>query len=341
MFEKFKEFRSTLAERIKSPFIGSFMISWVLIHWKIPIYLIYNEDSLPISGRVDKIQSYLNDQSLWTLAGYPIIITIVVLLVYNILNAIGLGIKLLYDNWAAPYMQKLFNNDNIIEKSKYDKLKRDYTIVKREYAEEKESYVSSEKELRELQGKHSQLQDNSYVGKRIYSLSDIFDHQYEWERVQILSDGRNVVEYLSPIQHGFMLDNRTIRINNAWASHDLDFVCFDIDLNSEITHCTLTRDNHGNYIGFERGFDLVRYRRRLLSFNILSAKYKFNNNYIDVKEIVQNIVNNNVTKFKVTNEIMKGDPAHTEIKTLEVTYRTKNGSEKTVSVKEHEEIKFE
>lgn len=340
MLDKFKEFRDTLAERIKSPFVGSFMITWTILHWQIPVLLIYNEDNFSISARIDKLQDYLTNHSTWSLFVWPIILTLLVLISYNFLNAIGLGIKLLYDNWASPYIQKVFKNENIIERSKYDRLKKDFTDIKREYSEYREQYVSSEKQLIDISNEYYTYKENSIPGRAVTLMSEIFDPQSQWEFVQVNNQGRTFVDPMRPLKAGYELNNKKLfHINNALMTEN--FALFDKVIDNENVKTVLVRGSNGNYYGFQGKFgNYVEYRKRSAEINIDSAKYFWNNNYIDVTRLVQNLVNKNIKEFEVSNEIMGGDPANGEIKKLEIVYQL-NRQEKTITQEEHKKIKIE
>src|SRR5688500_11861442 len=190
MLEKFKEFRDTISERVKSPFIGSLMITWGIWHWKVLAYLIYSEENLTISSRVAKVQDYLSQQNTCTLLWYPIFTTIGVLLGYSILNALGLGIKLMYDNWVSQYLQMLFNNNNITPKWKYDKLKRQYTSTQKEYDEDKEKYFEGDNERRKIKSEYEQYRKKSFAGVIPDNVSSAFDPNYSWENIHTYPDGK-------------------------------------------------------------------------------------------------------------------------------------------------------
>ena len=99
MNDIFKNFRETISERIRSPFVGSFIICWILAHWEIVLFLIYSEDNLTIDGRIGKISEYIQHQNFLTLVLYPVLVTFGVLIGYSILaqaitnSSIGLSDK--------------------------------------------------------------------------------------------------------------------------------------------------------------------------------------------------------------------------------------------------------
>jgi len=41
--------KANLYERVTSPLVGTFLFSWIIFNWRIPIVLIWGDDSYPAS----------------------------------------------------------------------------------------------------------------------------------------------------------------------------------------------------------------------------------------------------------------------------------------------------
>lgn len=115
------------------------MITCSIIHWRIYILFFYIDKELSIRDRIREIETYLDNQTFYDLMIRPTWITFAALLSYSVLNGLGLVIKLAYDQWISPYIQKVLYNKNIIEKSRYEKLKREYDSQKKDYDLDKET----------------------------------------------------------------------------------------------------------------------------------------------------------------------------------------------------------
>ncbi len=182
MLDKLQEFSNTIIERVKSPFIGTFFITWSILHWKIYAILFYSEPLLSIDGRISKVDKYISSLHETDLIIKPVLIAFVAILLYNILNAIALFIKLGYDEWASPYIQKIMNNDKIIERHKFEMIKEELIVMrnlKNEFQHKQmESEVSERRAIEDLNNyKLSSIKvnkqfsiDNYFLKNQYYNL---------------------------------------------------------------------------------------------------------------------------------------------------------------------------
>lgn len=76
------------------------------------------------------------------------------------------------------------------------------------------------------------------------------------------------------------------------------------------------------------------------SIQIHSAKYRFEKNFIEVSERIKELISNGNYEFKITNDMMGGDPFYGKHKVLEIDL-TINGVRKQISGKEEENLKIE
>lgn len=322
MLEKLKEFKDTLSERVKSPFIGSLIITWSLIHWKIFAFFIFEQGDLTFSERISNIEEYISTKGFSGLFVWPILITLGVLVVYGVLNAIGLIIKLLYDNWASPIIQSKLYNTNIIEKPKYEKLKRELSAIKKKYDEDKENYFNSEKESREIKNHFESFKSRSFEGAIVNDITGALTKDVEWENFHTYPDGRTGSEIFKTDLDGFQMPNgMNIKIDNIKITPNGKILAFDKIIDGEAHNNYLIRDNDFNYHGIEDENIRITYRRKTVqNIKINSANYRSEGNFIEVTELIQKIVDRKLAEFQITNETMKGDPGHGKPKNLDISY---------------------
>lgn len=339
MIEKLKDFKDTLSERIKSPFIGSFMIAWAVIHWRIFVFFIYTEEKLSIKQRIAEIESYLKTQTFHSLVEYPVLITLLVLISYSLLNAIGLIIKLLYDNWASPYIQKLLYNKNIIEKDKYEKLKREYSNIKNSYDSEKEKFISTDKDLREINVQFEAFRKNGLEGNFLTSITEVFDRDSQWENSYTFNNQQTGQEFFTCDPDGFLLtDGDRIGIENIRTFLNGKILMFDKKIDLTYKSNYLIRDANGDYHGVENDNVAIVYKKNISPHIIVeSAKYGANDTFKNVKKEVANKVAKNL-EITASNDAF-GDPIPGTAKKLEIVYLTK-GKRKVVEINEGETIKI-
>lgn len=69
MTDKVKEFYDSLQERLKSPFILSFLIVWSIKHWRLLLIVLNFKDDEPTFSKEFIIDNYIKEQSLWYIWG--------------------------------------------------------------------------------------------------------------------------------------------------------------------------------------------------------------------------------------------------------------------------------
>lgn len=342
MLDKLKEFKETFSERVRSPFIGSLIITWSLLHWKIYALFLFEQSDITVSERISNIEDYLKTKDNCDLIVCPILITLGVLILYNILNAIGLIVKLSYDNWASPYIQEWLYNKNIIEKPKYEKLKREYNTLKKDYDEDKENFISSEEERRNVKTAFDTFKNSGFEGTILNDITGAMQSNIQWVNFFTLPDGRSGSEIFTCDNNGFHLtDGKNFKIENIKITPNGKILSFNKVIDG-ISHPNyLIRDSDANYYGVEDEKTLVVYKKmKDKRIAITNAQYKCEENYIDVTPIIQKLVDSKVIEFKVTNELMGGDPGHGKQKMIIVNY-TIDGKPTSLSAHEGTTIKIE
>jgi hypothetical protein len=342
MLEKFKEFKDTLSERIKSPFVGSFIITWSVLHWKIFALFLFEQEDIKIDDRISKIETYLSGKGFCDLFITPALITLGILLLYSLLNAAGLVIKLIYDNWASPGIQSLLYNKNIIEKPKYDRIKRQYAEVKKEHDEDKDRRIKAEQETKESAMHLEAYKKNSFEVTSASDITHALSSNFEWQNVHVYPDGQTDSETFHTDPSGFTLkDGSKIKIQNIKITPNGKILTFDKIIGDKTIPNTLIRDSDFNYHGVELENIKISYCKVLRSTIVIeSAKYTSENNYIDVKNVIQKLLDTNTHEFEVSNHLMGGDPGVGKQKHLNVIY-SKDGKSASSTVPENGKFKFD
>lgn len=343
MLEKFKEFKDTLSERIRSPFIGSFVITWSVLHWKIFALFLFEQEDIKIDERLSKIETYLKGKDFCDIFIVPALITLGILLLYSLLNAAGLVIRLAYDNWASPGIQSWLYNKNIIEKPKYDRIKRQYAELKKEHDEDKDRRIKAEQEAKDSAISLEAYKKNSFEVKSASDITHALSQNFEWQNIHVYPDGHTDSETFYTDQSGFTLkDGSKIKIQNVKITPNGKILTFDKIINGKTIPNTLIRDSDFNYHGVELENIKISYRKVWPSTIVIeSAKYTAGSNYIDVKNTLQKLVDtSNTNEFEVSNHLMGGDPGYGKQKHLTVIY-SKDGKTTSLTVPENSNFKFE
>lgn len=118
--ETFDSIKMALNERVSSPFLGTFSICWLIINWKIPVFIFKSD--LPIEQTIAHIEQ---DSTIFNRLLYPFIMAAILLAVYP---------------WISYVVFRYFN---LIEtKKRISKHKTDFKILRN-----KASLVQAEADL--------------------------------------------------------------------------------------------------------------------------------------------------------------------------------------------------
>ena len=111
-----KSISSILYERVTSPLYGAFIISWCIWNWKILYLTIFiSEEALKIT-KIDYLITNCNDVKLLLI--YPIISTLVIILLIPFLGNGAYYISLKFNQWKIKKKNEIENNQTLtIEQS--------------------------------------------------------------------------------------------------------------------------------------------------------------------------------------------------------------------------------
>lgn len=264
MLEKFKEFRKDFSERIRSPFISALIISWSIYNWKIYYLMFYSSEVISLEKRIASIQCYLCRHTKWELIWGPVCTAFLGLVLLNVFKSIGLGISLLYENWASPFIQKWLYNDKIVEKYKHEILQRQYNRLREELNEKESVYVQNEQEIKNLEGNFRHYQFNS-IPTRGGNLNEVFDPEYEWvnEYFDSKTQLNGTIKFTNE-SSGIKEENRDVilQIDNIKISDNGFIVMFEkIFPDDKRLLNILIRDKDDNYSGIENGTVKITYKK--------------------------------------------------------------------------------
>jgi hypothetical protein len=137
--EWLKNFITPVSERVRSPFYGSFIVSWIIINWEVIYALIAYDKIIKGTNKIDFIVGHIN---LYTLNG------ILNSLVYPILMAsVYIFVVPIIDLFLFEYLEK--NKQEKLNK-KYNILKT-YTVSGEKYIDLLLDYNKQKESLAELQ----------------------------------------------------------------------------------------------------------------------------------------------------------------------------------------------
>ncbi len=132
MSDVIKSIQDTIHERIKNPFAGTFLISWVLINWKL-VFSVFNFDSTSSRySRLSVIELYINTAGYYDLLIHPFWATIVAIIVYQIASHFSLAIFAFFEKRITPWVYKKVDNSKLETKENYNRIARMNSVLREE-----------------------------------------------------------------------------------------------------------------------------------------------------------------------------------------------------------------
>lgn len=273
--DKISEVFNSIKDRLSNPLIFSFLISWLVYNWKIPVALIwFDEKQIGASGCksiFEFIENELSNGYFWL----PFLIALGYTFLFpafkNLISATQTWMKKWGEDWNLNISKK-----GKIGIEKYLNLRNEYS----EKTEELEKIISKESEIREynkvlfsdkaeLDAKNYQLQQKiELLEKDIDSISDLRFLQGQWKFTAINNMGKDSIVNIKIIDNScYKIINGNIEsspmftINNFFYNrkhNNLIFIKHDMLSSSKI--CILSTNDKNRLEGKENN-SFVKYER--------------------------------------------------------------------------------
>lgn len=142
--------KSTLYDRARQPFTGTFILAWIAYNWKILVAIFFiNEEHIEGITRIDYIVN-LKLLGINNLVWKPFGIAVVSLISLGILNTIASWIVLQFKNFQFTYVDKRIKVDS----SKYGELLDELKTIRDKWGNDIQSINLERTNLRELNEVH-------------------------------------------------------------------------------------------------------------------------------------------------------------------------------------------
>lgn len=180
-----------VTERIRNPFIGSFILAWFYLNWELLILLI----NLPSDGehtvKIELIRTYITE-NVYDLVLFPILYSIILLISYGLVASITLIITSFFQKTLRPRILGFFDKNLIIEKHTYNNLKETYSKLLMDFDILQQSYYGISKEREELKTRF--LQDTEKELERIRVLNENLLNEANLEKESIINEAKKIKE---------------------------------------------------------------------------------------------------------------------------------------------------
>lgn len=144
-------FQQNFKEKTKNPFLGTYLIVWLIINWRL-VFTIFNfDDDFTLSDKIDWIEEYYENRSfLWNLVTTIFWAFVVLITTYILLNISRLIINF-SEKKVSPFIYKITDSNSIVLKETYDKLSLDKNQLEIKIEKERENKVKLQNEISRLE----------------------------------------------------------------------------------------------------------------------------------------------------------------------------------------------
>lgn len=215
MLDKISDVLTNIKDRLSNTFIFSFMVSWLLLNWKITIALLwYDTQQIEKAGYASLFQLIENHGNICNSVLYPACLALLYTgLVRNILNAIqtwstnwGDRLNIRLSRGGSIPMEKFLNLREIYKKEtlQLEEIIKDESKTIEDYEKERSKRLSADQKIIELQTQKTEI--DTYIDN-LFSLSFLNGN---WS-VTIQPDGYSKQTNYIEIQNGevFLTEGRS------------------------------------------------------------------------------------------------------------------------------------
>jgi hypothetical protein len=113
----FISFRENFKEKTANPFLGTYIVVWLIRNWELA-YSVFNfDDDYLLSDKVQFVKNYYYDVSLFTEVTINILITFLVLIISYLLINVSRLIINFFEKIVTPLVYKWTDKSSIVLKS--------------------------------------------------------------------------------------------------------------------------------------------------------------------------------------------------------------------------------
>jgi hypothetical protein len=187
--EKLSDFFKTIKDRLSNPLIASFLISWLIINWKIVIgVILYKITDLHLDGYVSYLDLVSKNIDTTNIFYHPLIVALIYTFIFPFIR----NLIYAFNTWIIAWGNKL--NLNLSKKSKvsmtkYLELRETYegrTKLLEKILDQESDYINENEKIKSeilvLRGeKNDAIQDLHSLKEKLQSSTDSSILNGEWE----------------------------------------------------------------------------------------------------------------------------------------------------------------
>jgi hypothetical protein len=122
MKDKLQEIYDGLKERLKSPFLLTFIVVWVIHNWEFVYALFTFNSEMPYINRVLFLKLYLKNHDTNQLLWFPILWAFLSIILYFVASFLSEGLNLLYNKWIRTWLYLIIDRNKLKTEDDYNAL---------------------------------------------------------------------------------------------------------------------------------------------------------------------------------------------------------------------------
>ncbi|MFY0604494.1 MAG: hypothetical protein JXQ93_11120 [Flavobacteriaceae bacterium] len=143
-------FTDNINQKLKNPFLGTFIIVWIIRNWEFLYSLFYFNPKLSLDDRIAKIKTYFVEYDIWEILVTVGFTFLILVSTYILLNLSRLVVNF-FDKMITPRVYEITDKSSVVLKDTHNELIKSIELL--------ESKVQSERELRlKTQNENEQLE---------------------------------------------------------------------------------------------------------------------------------------------------------------------------------------
>jgi hypothetical protein len=147
----FLSFRDNFKEKTTNPFLGTYLIIWMIRNWEL-VYSLFNFDSQDtLEIKVEFIKEYYKNNSFIEGVFWNIVWTFGILIITFILLNISRAIVNLFEKQLKPWIYKLTDSKSIVLKSTYETIRNERDDLQFRLDKERDSKSRLESRIKSLE----------------------------------------------------------------------------------------------------------------------------------------------------------------------------------------------
>ncbi len=153
-------FRDNFKEKTRNPFLGTYVIVWIVLNWEL-IYTLFNfDDNYKLENKVAFIKAYYKEQSFIGNLFKTVLWAFGLLILTYLLLAISRLITNFSEKQITPWIYKITDSKSIVLKETYENLRIENTQIEAKLEKERENKKRLLLEITELERTIDKLNSN-------------------------------------------------------------------------------------------------------------------------------------------------------------------------------------